>query len=177
MTTDNLYASLGIDFNRLGCVMLDVDPQVPALLRNVVPDAIWYRDPERGIPGPETEPHITLLFGLLEPAHAWREHVDALLADWAPPTSVGIHDFAVFGGPGSPYDCVVATLGSQPELRAANGLLRRLPHVDTFPDYKPHVTVGYVLPGTGKWVAQDLGDKFVGARIATRDLNYGRADS
>ena len=41
----DLYARLGIDFDQLGCVMLDCEP--PTFLHDLVPPTSWYRDPAR----------------------------------------------------------------------------------------------------------------------------------
>lgn len=37
----DLYARLGIDFDQLGCVMLDCEP--PTFLHDLVPPTFWYR--------------------------------------------------------------------------------------------------------------------------------------
>ena len=178
----NLYASLGIDTSKLGCVMLDVDDT--GLGDHVTP-ALWYDDPTDALNryGRETEPHVTLLYGLLESAHTWREQVDEVLADWTPPKQLDVHRLEVFETPR--YDCVVGMTGSVVALADAHGALSRLPHINTFPTYKPHITIGYVLPGTGRYAVADILAATAWtpeslhplARVSTHGINYGRADS
>ena len=176
MNTNDLYAQLGIDTRTLGCVMLDVEPTLPAELRAKIPQRVWYTDPKRGISGPEAEPHVTLLYGLLESAHTWRAHVDQLLADWQMPAGLWISRFEVFGRPTDPYDVVVATFDEESleGLAEANGLLRALPHVDTFPEYRPHLTIGYVVAPAGRWVAAELNAHAPRKWVGLVGLNYGR---
>lgn len=152
---NDLLARMGINTDDLGCVMLDVDP-LPRL-HEAVPDALWYRGPE--VPGPEKDAHITLLYGLLRPAHEWREFVDEVLAGWEMPGAVEVNGFEVFGRDSDLYDCIVGTLSysSSIPLRSGNSLLRRLPHIETFA-YTPHLTIGYVLKGTGRLIIPELNE-------------------
>ena len=80
----DLYARLGIDFDQLGCVMLDCEP--PTFLHDLVPPTFWYRDPARpGEYGPEMQAHVTLLFGLIRNASTIRAEVDEVLEGWRAP--------------------------------------------------------------------------------------------
>ena len=66
---NDFYSRMGIDIDKLGCVMLDCEP--PTELLDLVPDFFWYHDPERpGDYGPVLDSHVTLLFGLLTPETA-----------------------------------------------------------------------------------------------------------
>ena len=168
----DLYARMGIDVKKLGCVMLNVSA---IDLHRHVPDALWYRDPETPwINGPELEPHITLLFGLMESAHTWREYVDEVMEGWTAPEFIGIRSFERFGGPTAPYDAIVGVVNyGHFHLKDAHQRLSRLPHINTFP-YQPHLTVGYVVKGTARYVIRDLNglrrDDHV---VIPAGLNYG----
>ena len=172
--TGSLYERLGINMAALGCVMLDADPLD---VHGQFPESFWYYGdlPGRRTGGPEPETHVTLLFGLLENAHVWRDHIDEVLDGWEPPALLQIHEFGVF--PGQGYDVVVGHVHNDKELRDAHNRLSVLPHINTFP-YKPHITVGYVHPGVGGFMLSTL-ERIVAAQparmiqVATRELNYG----
>lgn len=155
----DLLARMGIDTRDLGCVMLDVEPL--AQLHAAIPPSLWYANGDRPwISGPTLDTHVTLLFGLMKSAHEWREFVDAALDGWTPPPVVEIDGFDVFGRESDPYDCIVGTVHrtTGAVLREANKRLKQLPHVNTFPDYSAHMTIGYVLKGTARLVIPDLMD-------------------
>lgn len=172
-TPSDLYARLGVNMDRLGCVMLDT---APIDVHDMFPDSFWYYGdlPGRRTGGPEREGHVTLLFGLMENAHTWREYVDDVLEGWEPPSVLEVSNFEIF--PGSGYEVVVGRIRNDAELRDAHDRLSRLPHINTFP-YKPHITVGYVHQGVGRYVLPDLNRrgnaKPGGFELMTCALNYG----
>ena len=170
-----LYDRLGIDTSALGCVMLDAES---LNVHDVFPREFWYYGdlPGRRSGGPELETHVTLLFGLLQNAHVWREYVDEVLDGWEPPDVIEVREFEVLDGRG--YDVVVGEVWNQGKLREAHSRLSRLPHVNTFP-YRPHVTIGYVHQGVGEYMLPRLYD-FLSkncpgkvAQLPSRGLNYG----
>jgi 2'-5' RNA ligase len=147
------HAALGIEVPRLGCIMLDVDvpPDLAAALAAAVPQEDVYvsSDPSRawirGVVALDG-PHVTLLYGLLGNGNAWREHVDAVLDDWERPTAVPIESWGMFPSTfeDEPYACIVAHVERTPALLEAHARLSMLPHIDTHPEYRPHVTIAYV---------------------------------
>ena len=179
---NDLYSRMGIDIDKLGCVMLDCE--TPTEMLDLVPDFFWYHDPERPDDfGPELDSHVTLLFGLLTPAHQQREFVDEVLADWRQPEvfEVGTKwGLDVFGPKGAPYEAIVLKPAMGSPYIAANDALSRLPHVRTFPRYAPHVTLGYVNSGASKYVIPDLADALAKRQkrlqLVHTGLNYGRED-
>jgi len=81
-----------------------------------------------------------------------REHVDAVMEGWEPPLALQTHHIEVFPSPypaddpdgAGAYACIVAVIRLSDELIEAHQRLSLLPHVDTFPVYKAHVTLAYV---------------------------------
>jgi 2'-5' RNA ligase len=141
----NALKRRGIVVSRLGCVMLDVSgPKVSRVLPNTWlyhsthPDRRW-------ITGAQDEGHVTLLYGLLDNANTIREDIDEVLAGWEPGI-VQAARIGVFPSPfdDEPYSCIVAHLEVTDELKDAHARLSLLPHIDTHPEYKPHVTLAYV---------------------------------
>jgi hypothetical protein len=90
--------------------------------------------------------HATLLYGLLTPAYEQPDAIAAVMDGWEWPDALPVERFEVFPSPydDEPYGCVVARLAPIPELLDAHARLSCLPHVDTYPDYKPHATIAYV---------------------------------
>jgi hypothetical protein len=101
-----------------------------------------------------------------------RESVDELL-DGLDLSSVAVQDVGYFPGQfGLPYACVIAHVSS-PDLIEANRRLRFLPHVDTFLDYRPHVSLAYVHADDRDSAVATLSDSLVGLTLAARGVNYG----
>jgi 2'-5' RNA ligase len=98
-------------------------------------------------------PHCTLLYGLLRPGPELQKHVDAVLKGWKA-EDVTIDDIAIFetSQDDEACVCIVALLVVTDELAEANARLRLLPHIDTYPDYKPHITLAY-LKADSDWQA------------------------
>lgn len=94
--------------------------------------------------GRETEPHITLKYGIVpDNVDAVRGVLEALL-----PIKVTLGTTSVFARPEQDV-LVVDCYGDG--LRAANDSLdKSVPHIDTYDWYQPHVTVAYVKSGAGQ---------------------------
>lgn len=175
-----MYQELGINLSKLGCIMIDVDGSA---IQNVIPaeDLYTSANPERfwikGFVAGST-PHITLLYGLMKSgATDYRRYVDEVLKGWNI-NNVQIDHIDFFDSPFSddPYYCIVAHVVISPELMDANQRLQLLPHINTFPGYKAHITIAYVNKD------ETLRDKLIGQyntmlqgkTLATMALNYGK---
>ncbi|MBW1639241.1 2'-5' RNA ligase family protein [Microbacterium resistens] len=188
-----VHAALGVDLNELGCIMATVEPiEVTDYADDagLDPDRDLYSlrgvDPSRWwIDGAVAEhgAHVTLLYGLLQPGPAWRAHVDELLAD-VDLSTVTVDHVSMFDSPypGDPYRCIVAHLQLTPELRKAHARLSYLPHVNTFPEYRPHVTLAYVKdqPSGVDWArttpeawVRALNPALRGAPLPVTGIDYG----
>lgn len=139
------YDRLGVRLRDLGCVMLDLEPVSP--LPTIPPEWLYTStDPDLShVAGLTTEHHTTLLFGLLRNAHEWLLAIDEVLADWDAPPALTADCVRAFPSPkpAEPYACIVAELESN-YIRDAHARLSLLPHIDTHPTYRPHVTLAYV---------------------------------
>lgn len=174
-----VYQQLGINVSDLGCIMLKTEPlQVSDIINQE--DLYYASDPinhayVNGIVS-ESKPHCTLLFGLMESGQVWKEQVDEVLDGW------GINEVQIQGVISfeSNYDdeayyCIVVELALTPELIEGNARLRFLPHIDTFPTYKAHITLAYIKQDQGlrDEILYALNNKFAGQTVKTRDLDYG----
>lgn len=170
----------GITVSALGCVMLDVES--PDL--SCIPDEWCYTSthPDRPwISGRQDEGHVTLLYGLLDNANTIREDIDEVLDGWAPGIIRG-DTLTVFPSPfpDEPYSCIVSELVLTPELRDAHARLSLLPHINTHPTYRAHVTLAYVHRDREADALAEIRrafkarDVLVPMRFEPIGLNYGR---
>jgi 2'-5' RNA ligase len=120
--------------------------------------------------------HMTVLFGLLEKGLDWKDYVDTVLDGWLP-ESIEIEAVDYFDGnwPDEQYYCVIGHVKVTDSVTEGNQRLRLLPHVDTFPNYRPHVTLGYIKrdPATlDQWI-KALDTMLAGTKLEVTKLNYG----
>lgn len=174
----DVYASIGINVNKLGCIMLDTHRiKVTDMVLDGQHDLYEAADPEHyWIRGAVAEhgAHVTLLYGLLASGLTWKAQIDAVLDGWSI-DSVTIEDIGIFESPieSEPYDCVIAHIKLTPNLLEGHARLELLPHINTFLEYRPHISLAYVKKGEGaKWV-KALTESLVGRQIAVTKLNYG----
>ena len=90
-------------------------------------------------------------------------------------------ELTVFPSPweDEPYSCIVSELTLTPELRDAHARLSLLPHINTHPTYRPHVTLAYVHRDHTEDALRALRrhfnarDTYVPVHFTTGSLNYG----
>lgn len=117
--------------------------------------------------GRETDPHITVLYGLTTDSP---QDVAAVLGNSRPATyTLGpIQRFA------NPDADVVYISVTSPDLTALHQMVKQLQNVDEFPKYIPHITLAYVQPGRG---ATFVGDAtFAGMTLIATDLEFKTRD-
>lgn len=98
--------------------------------------------------GLEETPHVTLLYGL----HKGVDLVDVIkVVDKFTFTLLKVGNVSKFDNP--EYD--VLKFGVEgPHLADCNKALKKLPNKSTFPNYVPHLTIGYLKKGTAdKYIA------------------------
>ncbi len=166
---------IGCDPDNLGFVGLEVD--LPEVYHEILEPEWEYISPTLFYAkGYDVNPHITLIYGLLFKAHEHREWIDTILARWYKPGFVVMPEVEAFRGDdgNEAYAAIVLTLGDNEydlnQLKTANDELRKLPHVNGYPEYKPHVTVGYVKSEFADKAVQRIKD------IEVRPFNIGELD-
>lgn len=171
----DLYDGTGVDPSDLGCIMLDVETldilkHVPDALHGDLVEATTRHDHTMGAVA-ETEAHVTLLYGLLENGNTWKDKVDAVLEGWKL-DQVQIDEVGYFDT--SDSYAIVAHVETTPELIDGHERLTLLPHIQTFSEYKPHITLAYVNKDADvdAWV-DSLGAAYNGQSVKTADINYG----
>lgn len=174
-----VYKTLGIEIADLGFVGLDIEPfDVSSLVEGGVDDLYVTKHPKRfWIHGAvaEQSAHMTLIFGLLQKGYEVRELIDQVLDAWTPPP-IEIDHVSYFPSNYSDeqYDCIIGHVKLTPEIIEGHQRLLLLPHIDTFPEYRPHVTLAYVKQGVrDKWI-NSLGPALQDKQFAVKGINYGR---
>lgn len=168
---------LGLDPDDKGFVGLEIE--LPAVYKQVLEPEWEYISPvETYVKGYKVNPHITLIYGLLFMAYDHKDLIDGVLKNWYKPNMVVMPEVeAFFSNDGNEaYAAIVLTLGDNEhdleDLKAANDELRKLPHVNGFPVYKPHITIGYVKDEFAAVAVERL--KSVEVRpLRTGELDYG----
>lgn len=153
-----VYKALNVDLSKLGCVMLDVAPisldgvlaqdGASDFLQTYQGDLYYAQDKSRfwidGFVGSKNA-HLTLLYGLMETAENYRSYIEQILKDWKM-ADLEIESVGYFSSPyqDDQYFCIVGHVKVTPELLEGHQRLEFLPHINTFPGYKAHITLAYV---------------------------------
>jgi hypothetical protein len=144
------------DFN---CVMLHFNfPEINKIEDMINPDDIYM--PEDSSYGLETDPHVTLLYGL---------HDGVSIEDIKKVISKVTFDLCRIDNPSVfeneeydvlKYDVEYATRGGA-FLHKINNELKNFPYTSDFPEYHPHLTIAYLKSGRGeKYVEMIKGTTF-----------------
>jgi 2'-5' RNA ligase len=178
---EHIYAELGINLAKLGCIMLNLDGTgIPNLISE---QDLYFTDNAdrywiKGFVAGHT-PHVTLLYGLLESGKTiYKKYVDEILQEWNC-NSVEIDHVGFFKSPygeSDPYYCIVAHLKISDELKEANSLLQLLPHINTFPSYKAHITIAYIKQDETlrDKIIEDYNKELSGKKLSVSSINYGK---
>lgn len=175
-----VYKDLRVDLSKLGCIMLDLDPiSVTSLVPDGEDDLFFSNDPQYPYAVgavAEQVAHLTLLYGLMESGPHWRSQVDAVLEGWTPgPVVIDSVGFFPPSDQKEDYWVIVGHVQPTDNLIEGHQRLQLLPHIDTFPAYRPHVTLAYIKGGEArkdKWIAA-LGDTFPAMTHPVTGINYG----
>jgi hypothetical protein len=127
-----------------GCLMVYLNiPNWSEFLSEINPEHLYQSDNDRY--GFETEPHCTILYGIHNDVSD--DDVIKLFSD----IKVSDFDMIVDGIDcffNKDYDVLKLNVKSN-KLNQLNELAKTLPHTSQYPDYKPHITIGYLQKGNG----------------------------
>ena len=113
------------------------------------------------------------MFGLLRSGQELKKHVTAVLEGWELP-NIKIKEVNFFYGQTGEYVTIVALVDVTDELKEGHQRLSLLPHINTFGEYKPHITLAYVK-ASADWEGYvgELDKKFRGQFVAVKGVNLG----
>ncbi len=106
---------------------------------------------EDGTYGIETNPHVTILYGLHEEVH--EDLVCRICQGVGGPLEVDVKGVSTFDN--EDYEVLKFDVDSD-LLRKMNKAFRGLPHTNDYDDYNPHMTVAYLRPGTSSKYIENL---------------------
>lgn len=173
----DVYARAGIDLDRLGAVMLDT---VPIDVMSFVPESFaedLYTSPDPAKYWVKADvaskgAHLTLLYGIIE-HRGWRTSAREVLSMWRP-EPVETSGLTFFPDPsGGPFSAVVLKVEKTSHLLQGRARLELLPHINTFVEYKPHLTLAYVKKGREMAWIDELGNALSGHSFPIAHINYG----
>lgn len=139
-----IYKEMGIDMKGLYCVMLELEidetmPQIPK--EDQYFDETGKFDWVKGYVAKNGEMHCTLLYGLLDMVK--KRHVEEVLRGWD--AQIEIEEVTQFDAPDKQeYYCVIGKIKKTEPLVKGHQMLSLLPHINTFLEYQPHVTLAYI---------------------------------
>ena len=168
-----MYEALGIDTSDMGCVMFNTEPIV---ISNVIDERdYFYSEEQEYVKGnvSESVPHVTLLYGLLNNPKVIEKHVNTVLGEWDI-ESLTIDEVSFFYGKDTEYITIIALVDVTDKLLEGHQRLSLLPHINTFGEYNPHITLAYVkLSAPWSEYVTKLNSLYKGTVIKTTDLNLG----
>lgn len=127
-----------------GCVMLYFKfPDQKKIHKLIQEDDIYTEEADRSY-GLEDEPHTTLLYGLHDTVSL--KDVKSVLDKFTYSTCE-LYNASLFDN--DKYDVLKFDVRG-PELKATNKALSEFPFTSDYPDYHPHLTIGYIKKGLGK---------------------------
>lgn len=130
-----------------GCVMASIDGDsrnhILTLNRKLIPDDIIYDDNTHEF-GRETDPHVTIKFGLTKSYS--KKEIEDFFKD-VDPFTIRFGNISIFEN--DKFDVVKIDVESD-ILRTLNKQFSKLPNEDEHPKYHAHCTLAYVKPGEGK---------------------------
>lgn len=107
--------------------------------------------------GLEEQPHVTVVYGFHED-EIDEETIGSVIKQNLKPMTLQVDEIDVFEG--EEYDVVKYNLPVTEELQEYRDIFMKFPNTQSFPEYKPHMTIGYTKPGEGKKYKRKLRDPF-----------------
>jgi len=148
--------------HNFGCVMLFFDfPQIKEI-HSQIDENDLYIDEEDPSFGLETDPHVTLLYGLHD--NVTTDDVKNIISQKEQPIRFVGYNISIFDSP--KYDVLKLDVGNlrkgrHPYLFKNNKSLSSLPHEESPHDYHPHMTIAYIKQGMGqKYIEKFNGTQF-----------------
>lgn len=130
--------------NDYGCVMvyLNVDKKGWNVIQSEIKDEDLYEPEDDPTYGRETEPHVTVLFGLHNDIPD--SDIEGKIADIQNnPPKIDFKGVSAFSNP--VFDVLKFDVESE-DMHQLNKEFTKFPHTTSYPDYHPHCTIAYLKP-------------------------------
>jgi len=143
---------------KYGCVMMDTKiPDWEEYHTAGIDEKDVHIKPHDKSYGLETDPHVTVVYGIYED-EIDPETVASVIKANMKPLTVTIDEIDIFEG--DEYDVVKYNVPVNDQLQEYRDLFLKFPNTQSFPEYHPHITIAYVRPGTGKKYKRKLREPF-----------------
>lgn len=142
-----------------GCVMLYTNMRdwEDIHTSGIDPEDVYIKPHDQSY-GIETEPHITVLYGIHED-EAEPEIVENVMKENMEDVTVTISKISIFEN--EEYDVVKYDVPPTEQLLEYRKIFEdNFENTQSFPDYHPHMTLAYVKPGEGKKYESELDEPF-----------------
>jgi len=128
-----------------GCVMVEVPvSNWDEITSFIDPEDVYTGDDDAH--GIQENPHVTILYGTHE--GVTEEDVKSVFEGFTGSINIEVDGIGVFEN--KDYDVVKFNVNPDGALQELHDKLSEFPNSNSFPDYKPHITIAYVNKGTGK---------------------------
>ncbi len=146
-------------------IPLQVASQLIAFGKQTISDDMLYFDPqEPNDYGREKDLHVTIKFGLTQ-SYTPQQMVEFLKGTKS--FFIKILGMDIFSNP--QFDVIKMNVDGE-ELRRLRQIFDKLPNVDEYKEYHPHLTLAYVKPGLGRLFQNRTIGKF--ARVPISQIVY-----
>lgn len=135
-----------INGHKYGCVMVEVPVSNWDEITSSINKEDIYESNEGDPKGIQKNPHLTLLYGLHDDVTP--EQVQSVFDNFNVDINIEVNGIDIFEN--EKFDVVKFNINPQGSLQYLFDELSKFPNSNQFPDYKPHITIGYVNKGMGK---------------------------
>jgi 2'-5' RNA ligase len=130
--------------HEFGCVMLNLNIPNWNNILSIIDEDDLYIDPKDPSYGLEHDPHITVLYGLH--SNIPDDKVISIINEYKYKNyNIQIQNIDSFKN--AEFDVLKLSIIPDDNLKEFNLSLSELPNTNDYPDYKPHITIGYLKPG------------------------------
>ena len=129
-----------------GCVMVEIPvSNWNEITSSINPEDIYEEEGDSTY-GIQNNPHLTLLYGLHDSVTP--DMVKSVFENFTDNINIVVDGIDIFEN--EDYDVVKFNVKADGALQYLHDELSKFPNSNSFPDYKPHITICYVKKGSGK---------------------------
>lgn len=153
---------------KLGCVMVEVPvTNWNEIISTINKDDLYEVEGENY--GISKNPHLTLLYGLKP--NITKEQIEEVLTKTIDNDKIIIEIENIDTFENDSFDVVKFNIKKTEQLQKLFDSLSELPNENTFPDYKPHMTIAYVKKGLGEKYKKTYSHK-----VSSNEICYSMAN-
>jgi 2'-5' RNA ligase len=129
-----------------GCVMVEISVSNWNAITSIIDTDDIYEKDDDSTYGIQKNPHLTLFYGLHDTVTP--EMVNSVFDKFDGDINIEVDGIDIFQN--EEFDVVKFNVKADDDLQYLHDELSQFPNSNSFPDYKPHITLAYTKKGTGK---------------------------